>query len=70
MGCMKLCGNFHITPEPGQGPRSIVPHCSGHGPGSTQCEFTITLFGDETYYLVMCFFNKKVNSRYNTSELL
>ena len=24
MGCMKLCGSFHITPEPGQGLRHIV----------------------------------------------
>ena len=41
MGCMKLCGHFHIKPEPGQGPRSIVPHCSSLGPGSAQCEYTI-----------------------------
>ena len=46
MGCMKLYGHFHITPEPGQGPRPIVPHCwcpgqcSCLGPGSVQSEYT------------------------------
>ena len=24
--CMKLCGSFHIAPEPGQGPIHIVPY--------------------------------------------
>ena len=44
---MKLCGSFHITPEPGQGSRPIVPHYSSLspgvclGPGSAQCEYTI-----------------------------
>ena len=32
MGCMKLCGSFYITPEPGQGSRPIVPYCSSPGP--------------------------------------
>ena len=47
MGCMKLRGSFHITPEQGQGLRHIVPHCSGHshcsclGPSTAQCEYTI-----------------------------
>ena len=34
MGCMKLCGNLHITPEPGHGLRPIIP-----GPGSAKYEF-------------------------------
>ena len=44
---MKLCGKIHNTPEPGQGPRPFVPHCSGPSPwpspspGSAQCEYTI-----------------------------
>ena len=25
MGCVKLCGSFHITPEPGLNPGQIVP---------------------------------------------
>ena len=29
MGCLKLCGNFHITLEAGQGSRRIVLYCSG-----------------------------------------
>ena len=47
MGCMKLCGKIHITPEPGQGPRPYVPHCSGpsswscFGSSSAECEYTI-----------------------------
>ena len=42
MGCMKLCGHFQIKPEPGHGPRPIVPYCSSLGPGSSQCEYIIT----------------------------
>ena len=37
MGCMNLCRSFHITPEPGQGPRYIVPHCSGSALCTAQC---------------------------------
>ena len=45
VGCMKLCGSFHITPEPGHGPRPIVPNCSPVDPccclglGSSQCVY-------------------------------
>ena len=39
---MKLCRNFHIATEAGQGPRPIVPHCCGSGPASTQCEYAIS----------------------------
>ena len=45
MGCMKLCGSFHITPEEGQGLRPIVPYYSSPGPclgpGFAECEYTI-----------------------------
>ena len=50
MGCVKLCGSFHITPEPGQGLRPIVIHCFSpslcgcFGPGSVQCEYTIMIW--------------------------
>ena len=45
---MKVRGCLCITPEPGQRPRPIVPHCSGPGPGSARCEYTIRLIGWET----------------------
>ena len=51
MGCRKLCGSFHITPELGWVLRPIVPHCSGSGPctsfglGSSHYEYTITSSG-------------------------
>ena len=43
MGCMKLCESFHITPEPGQGLRAIVPHSSSPSLRVclAQCEYTI-----------------------------
>ena len=46
MGCMKLCGSFHITPEPGQGLIPIVCHGSSNSPCAclgtsyAQCEYT------------------------------
>ena len=49
IGCMKRCGSFHVTSEPGQGPRSTVPYCTGPslcsclGSGSAQCEYTINM---------------------------
>ena len=42
IGCMKLCGSFHITLEPRQVIRPIAPHysgpafCSYLGPGSAR----------------------------------
>ena len=45
---MKLYGHFHITPEPGEGLKPVVSHCSGPVPwsslvpGSAQREYTIT----------------------------
>ena len=56
MRCMKQCGGFHITPEPGQGPRPIVPHCSGPslgpGLGSAWCEYTLTVISGDVKFLI------------------
>ena len=47
MGCIVLCGSFHITLELGHGPIAIVSHCSGTflgphlGLGSVRCEYTM-----------------------------
>ena len=47
MGCMVLCRTIHPAPEQGQGPASVVPYCSGSGPGPcpstghSQCDYTI-----------------------------
>ena len=45
MGCMKLYGSFHITPEPKQGLRPIDHYCSGPcsclGPGSAYDAVTL-----------------------------
>ena len=49
MDCMKWCGSFRITPEPGQEPNRIALHCSVPGPcscigpSSAQCEYTINV---------------------------
>ena len=41
MGYLKVCGSLHITPEPGHGPRPIVP--PGSSPGLAQCEYSIVV---------------------------
>ena len=44
-----LCRTFHTTPEQGQGPTPIVPHCCGSSPslypgtGHSQFDYTIRL---------------------------
>ena len=46
MACMKPCGSFHITPEPGQGPRPIVRHCFSPGPWSRfRSAFSVNITG-------------------------
>ena len=44
MGCKKLCGSFHITPEPGQGLIPIVTHCSGPGPCYSVLSLSLSVF--------------------------
>ena len=54
----------HITPEPGWGPRRIVPHCSGPSPcpgsGSAQCEYTISPLGHLPFWSAL---TRKINLR-------
>ena len=55
MGYMKLCGQFHITAEPGQGPTPYNPHCFDPGPcfclspDSAQCEYNIRLENEKAF---------------------
>ena len=57
MGCMVLCRTFHTTPEQGQGPTPIVPHCSGSSPcscpgtGHRRCDYTIRMEGVGLLYV-------------------
>ena len=53
MGCMKLCGSFHI--KPGQGPRPIVPCCSS----SAISVDSVTFVSCRSLYLMALNFSDK-----------
>ena len=53
-GNKRVVWNFHIASELGQGVEAVVPHCSSLGsvaclgPGSAQCEYTISVRSNQT----------------------